>query len=362
MRIVLDVTPLALPRTGIGNYVLGVLRGLAEAGPEHEIVAFSAVAPPGKRRIEQALDGLPVTKRLVLVPPKSHWWRTAWSHIGRGPVEWLAGPLDVFHFSDWMYPPQRGGIRVTTIHDLFPLRFPDWVHPQTYRMHARKYAHAEQTCDLMVVNSEFTAGEVVELLGFPRERICVAHPGIDPIFRPEGPIRDLNGPYLLTVATLERRKNLDTLLEAMPLLRRTHPDLRLVVVGAPGWQGPSLDAESVVPLGYVDDKELAALYRGAEAFVYPSRFEGFGIPIVEAMACGTPAVVSAHRSMDEASGNAGVRSDPESPAAIAEAIQQAQSARGALVARGLEHARRFTHVAQGEAVLSGYAAATPQAG
>ena len=120
MRIVVDVTPLALPRTGIGNYVLGMLRGLGEAGAEHEIVAFSAVAPPGKRRIEEALDGVPVERRLVVVPPKSHWWRTAWSRLGRGPVEWLAGPLDVFHFSDWMYPPQRGGVRATTIHDLVP--------------------------------------------------------------------------------------------------------------------------------------------------------------------------------------------------------------------------------------------------
>ena len=120
MRIVVDVTPLALPRTGIGNYVLGMLRGLGEAGAEHEIVAFSAVAPPGKRRIEEALDGVRVEQRLVVVPPKSHWWRTGWSRLGQGPVEWLAGPLDVFHFSDWMYPPQRGGVRATTIHDLVP--------------------------------------------------------------------------------------------------------------------------------------------------------------------------------------------------------------------------------------------------
>ena len=82
------------------------------------------MAPPGKRRIEEALDGVPVERRLVLVPPKSHCWRTAWSRLGRGPVEWLAGPLDVFHFSDWMYPPQRAGVRATTIHDLVPLRHP----------------------------------------------------------------------------------------------------------------------------------------------------------------------------------------------------------------------------------------------
>ena len=354
MRVVVDVTPLALPRTGIGNYVLGMLRGLAEAGPEHEIVAFSAVAPPGKRRIENALDGVPVQQRLVVVPPKSHYWRTAWSRLGHGPVEWLAGRLDVFHFSDWMYPPQRNGVRATTIHDLFPLRHPDWVHPQTYRMHSRKYAHAAETCDLIIVNSEFTAGEAVELLGSQRERICVAYPALGTAFRPDGPARDLGGPYVLTVATLERRKNLETLLAALPLVRERLPELRVAVVGGHGWQAPNLDAEGVLLLGYVDDDELAALYRGAEVFVYPSRFEGFGMPIVEAMACGTPVVASAHPSMDEASGDAALRADPESATAIGSAIEQAFTESGALVARGYEHARDFTARAQGETVWEAY--------
>jgi glycosyltransferase involved in cell wall biosynthesis len=354
VRVIVDVTPLTLPRTGIGNYVVGMLRGLAEAGGEHEIVAFTAVAPPGKRRIEEALDGVPVQRRLVVVPPKSHWWRTGWSRLGRGPVEWLAGRLDVFHFSDWMYPPQRAGLRVTTVHDLVPLRHPDWVHPQTYRMHSRKYEHAAATCDLIVVNSEFTAGEVVELLGFPRERICVAPPGTGPSFAPDGPVRDLGGPYVFTVATLERRKNLETLLEAMTLVRERRPELRLAVAGATGWQAPSLDAPGVVPLGYVEDAELAALYRGSEVFVYPSRFEGFGMPIVEAMACGIPVVASSHPSLDEASGAAALRADPDSAEELAAAIARAMSEQDGLAAAGLEHARRFTARAQGEAILSGY--------
>jgi glycosyltransferase involved in cell wall biosynthesis len=354
VRIVVDVTPLALPRTGIGNYVLGMLRGLTEAEHAHKVVAFSALAPPGKRRVEQALGRLPLERKLVTVPPKSHYWRTAWSRFGHGPVEWLVGPLDVFHFSDWMYPPQRGGLRATTIHDLVPLRHPEWVHPQTYRMHSRKYEHAARTCNLIVVNSEFTADEVVELLGFPRERICVAYPGLDPAFAPDGPSHDLGRPYVLTVATLERRKNLETLLEAMTIVRRARPELRLAVAGAPGWQAPSLEAEDVLQLGYVDDADLAALYRGSEVFVYPSRFEGFGIPIVEAMACGAPVVASAHRSMDEASGDAPVRADPDSAEAIAEGIGRALAGRPPLAARGLEHARRFTARAQGEAVLRAY--------
>jgi glycosyltransferase involved in cell wall biosynthesis len=354
VRIVVDVTPLALPRTGIGNYVLGMLRGLTEAGPEHEIVAFSAVAPPGKRRIEAALEGVPVQRRLVLVPPKSHYWRTAWSRLGHGPVEWLAGPLDVFHFSDWMYPRQRAGVRATTIHDLVPLRHPEWVHPQTYRMHSRKYAHAAKTCDLIVVNSEFTAGEVGELLDFPRERICVAYPALGPSFRSDGPKRDLGARYVLTVATLERRKNLETLLAAMPLVTERWPELSLAVAGAPGWQAPNLESEAVIPLGYVDDGELAALYRGAAVFVYPSRFEGFGMPIVEAMACGTPVVASAHPSLDEASGEAAVRTDPDSPGAIASAIERALAHSEALVARAAEHAEHFTAQCQGETVLEAY--------
>jgi glycosyltransferase involved in cell wall biosynthesis len=296
---------------------------------------------------------------LVVVPPRSHYWRTAWSRLGRGPVEWLVGPLDVFHFSDWMYPPQRTGVRATTIHDLVPLRHPDWVHPQTYRMHSRKYAHAARTCDLIVVNSEFTAGEVVELLGFPRERVCVAYPGIGPSFRPDGPSRDLGAPYVLTVATLERRKNLEMLLDAMTLVRQRHPELHLAVAGAPGWLAPRLDAESVLPLGYVDDDELAALYRGACLFVYPSRFEGFGMPIVEAMACGTPVVASAHRSLDEACGESAVRADPNRREALAAGIEQALVHRNPLVARGKEHARRFTPRTQGETVLRGYRGTLP---
>ena len=352
MRIVVDVSPLARARTGIGNYLRGMLAGLAEAGAnEHELVAFGPSGPRGRGRIREALAGLPVELRLPLLP---HVARTAWSRAGRLAIERVVGALDVFHFSDWMYPPQRGGVRATTVHDLVPLRFPEWVQPETLRMHGRKYEHAARTCDRVFVNSRFTAGEVGELLGVPEERVVVAYPGIDPRFHAEGVSADLGGPYVLTVSTLEPRKNLPALVEAFTLLRQRRPELTLAIAGLEGWEEKPLAAEGVSLLGFVSDDELARLYRGALAFAYPSRFEGFGIPVVEALASGVPAVVSSHPSLDEASGDATLRADPDDPEAFAGALEEALAApRGT----GVEHASRFTWRACGEAVLAGYTSA-----
>jgi alpha-1,3-rhamnosyl/mannosyltransferase len=357
MRIVVDVTPLSRPRTGIGNYFRGMLAGLVEASAgRHELVAFGPSGPRGRAEISRSLAGLPLELRLPLLP-RAHAWRTAWSRLGRPAVERFVGQLDVFHFSDWMYPPQRGGLRATTIHDLVPLRFPEWVEPATLRMHGPKYVHAARTCDRIFVNSEFTAGEVVELLGVPEERIVVAHPGIDPVFGPDGERTDLGGPYVLAVGTLEPRKNLPALAEAFALIRHRHPELTLAITGLEGWEDRPLAAEGIRLLGYVSDDELARLYRGAAAFAYPSLFEGFGIPVVEALASAVPAVVSTHRSLDEACGDAALRADAGDPRAFAAALEWALEAGSQVRDRGLAHAAQFTWRACGEAVLAGYESA-----
>jgi glycosyltransferase involved in cell wall biosynthesis len=335
VRIVVDATPLSHPRTGVGNYLRGSLRGLAEAaGTEHEIVAFAAVSMLSRERLQEALADINVERRLVTLPPSAHVWRMLWSRAGHPAVERLVGRLDVFHFSDWMYPRQRGGLRSTIVHDLIPLRFPEWVHPRTRRQNLAKYAHATRTCDVIVTISSFTADDIAERLGFPRERIVVAYPGVDERFTPAGPRRDRD--YVLMLAPDDPRKNHAALASAVELVRSRRPELRLL---APG---------------HVPDDELPGLYRGAAVFAYPSFFEGFGIPILEAMASGAPVVASSHPSLDEASGDAAVRVDPKSPEAIAEGIERALSERDGLVERGLEHARRFTWRACGEAQLQGF--------
>ena len=339
MRIVVDVSPLSRPRTGIGNYIRGMVAGLAEAaGGEHELVAFGPSGPKGRERIEEALAGLDVEVRTPLIP---HALRTAWSRRGRPTVERLVGRLDVFHFSDWMYPAQRRGLRATTIHDLVPLRFPEWVEPETLRLHGPKYENAAATCDRIFANSQFTAWEVVDLARRSGGTGAGRLPGIDPRFSPEGEAADLGEPYVLAVSTLEPRKNLPALVAAFAVLRERHPELTLALAGLEGWEREPLAAEGVRLLGFVSDDELARLYRGASAFAYPSRFEGFGIPVVEALASGVPAVVSSHPSLDEASGGVALRADPDDPEDFADALEQAL----ADPARNRRRARLELHLA-----------------
>jgi glycosyltransferase involved in cell wall biosynthesis len=349
VRVAFDVAPLSQERTGIGNYILAALRGLVEVGAE--VVAFAPVSAQGRRNVERALEGIDLERRLRVLPA-AHAWRTAWSRLGSPATERWLGAFDVLHFSDWMYPPQRSGVRATTIHDLVPLRFPEWTHGRTVKMHGAKYRHAAEHAHLLVCNSDFTARDVRELLHVPAERVAVAHPAPASVFTRDGERADLGRPYALTVATREPRKNLETLLAAHELL---DGELALAVVGAAGWgPQPRLDRPDVIRLGYVDDAELARLYRGASVFVYPSRFEGFGIPVLEAMASAVPVVASAHASLDEACDGAAVRADPDSAQAIADGIREALARRDELVARGLAHASRFTTRAMGDALLAAY--------
>jgi glycosyltransferase involved in cell wall biosynthesis len=307
MKVGLDVSPLDQTAAGTARY----LQSLEEIGG----VDLVRLAHHGRSRADTVYRDA-VWYPLVL-PRLARRERLDVLHCPtfRGPLAPLECPL------------------VVTVHDLAVLR-----HPETFNLWTRLYSRlcvsrVARAARLLIAVSEHTKRDVVELLGVPEEKVRVVPNGVADTFSPEGPAEP--GDYVLAVGTIEPRKNLHRLAEAT---RRLGVELR--VVGAPGWGHVELGA-GVRRLGRVSDEELARLYRGARCLAYPSLYEGFGIPIVEAMASGTPVVTSRGGATEEVAGGAGVLVDPLDPAAIAAGIEEASARRDELVRAGLERARVF---------------------
>jgi glycosyltransferase involved in cell wall biosynthesis len=229
---------------------------------------------------------------------------------------------------------------VVTVHDLAILRAPE-AFPRWHRLYGKAgLIRVLRSADAIVAVSEFTRSEVVELADVPDARIRVVPNGVDAVFTPDGPRAD--GDYVLAVATLEPRKNLARAVDAARAA-----GVALCVVGARGWGGVDVDGW----VGEVPDAELATLYRGAQCVLYPSLYEGFGLPVLEAMACGTPVVTSAGTAMEEVAADAAVLVDPLSISAIGDGIREAIARREELVPAGLARARSFTWKRTADAVV-----------
>ena len=228
---------------------------------------------------------------------------------------------------------------VVTVHDLALLRRPELFTPWVRLYGATAVRRVVRSAARVIAVSGFTASEVVVLCGVPEERVRVVPNGSGQPFVPDGPAAE--GDYVLAVATLEPRKNLRRIADAAA---RVGAELR--VVGARGWGG----VETPGWVGEVSDEELAALYRGARAFAFPSLYEGFGIPVLEAMACGAPVVTSSGGATEEVAGGAAVLVDPLDVEAIAAGIEEAVARRDELRPLGLERAHTYSWPSVGDAV------------
>lgn len=294
MRLGVDGTPLLGARTGVGRYVRGLLSGL-QGGPEE--VVLTAFTWRGGAPLADVPDVLVRHRRL---PARA--LRAAWEHASWPPLEAVCGAVDVFHATNYVLPPARGAAGVLSVHDLAYLHHADTVRPVTRRLQ-REVPRALQRARAVCVLSETVAGEVVEAYGVPRGDVFVTRPGVDEAFRTAAraepawlAARGLPSEYAVFVGSREPRKGLPVLLAAWRLLRQRGEVPPLCLVGPPGW-GPELDlaglpADAVVLPGYLHDEDLPALLASAQLLVMPSRYEGFGIPPLEALATGTPVVVS----------------------------------------------------------------------
>ena len=320
MKVGIDVSPLRQTRAGTARYLEGLLPHL------ERLVAVDRFAFGGAGR------GATVAR-------DAWWYPVALPRHAR--------TVDVLHCPSFRGPLRSHVPLVVTVHDLAVLR-----HPGAFNRWTRTYSRlfvprVVRAAQRVIAVSEFTKRELVDVLHIPDARIRVIRNAVAAPFVADGPRAE--GEYVLAVGTLEPRKNLPRLAEAA---RSAGVELR--IVGARGWGEVEVGGDGIRFLGFVPDEELARLYRGALCVAYASLYEGFGIPVLEALACGAPVVTSEGSAMAEIADGAAVLVDPRDPDAIAAGIREAIDRRQELAPLGPERARGFTWEASAEATAAVY--------
>ena len=339
---------------GISWYILSLLQHLSVAADQHRFTAFlgdkaASGSFPGIQTMVAALPTARPTARIV------------WEQLIQ-PVQLLRARVDLLHSMAFVQPVVLPCPGVVTIYDLSFFLF-----PESFESGRRMYlkwgtAYSARQARRVVAISESTKRDIVRLLGVPDGKVDVVACGVDEDFRPveESRVldelrkkRNLPPQMLLFVGTIEPRKNLVTLLEAYSVLKARVDPPPLVIVGPKGWRNEEVLAraeklqlvDDVLFPGYIPRDELPLWYNAAEVFVYPSLYEGFGLPPLEAMACGTPVVVSDTSALPEVVGDAGLLVEPSDAEGMALAMQRAltdRDLRRTLRKNGLERARRYT--------------------
>ena len=355
LRVALDGTPLVGRPTGVGAFCAGLIGELARC-PELEVGAFvisrrgraalEGRLPPGARALGPAGPGLPARAL-----------HAAWARGAFPPAELWSGRADLVHGTNFVVPPAWRAATVVTVHDLTPFHHPEWCLPAA-RAYPELVRKAVARGAWVHADSEFVAEELRTLLAAPAERVRAICPGIPRRQRrPQGTARDLlpawATSYVLGLGTVEPRKGFPTLVGAFGRIAVRHPGLALVIAGADGWASHELaqaiagspDPSRVVRLGWVDGAQRDALLKEATVFAYPSLYEGFGIPPLEAMAAGTPVVASDAGALPEVLGDAARLVPAGDEGALAGALGQLledSGAREALVARGHELTAKYS--------------------
>ena len=332
----------ALARTGrLGTLVLW-------CGSAASAAIVSREAPPGARIVVAG----PIARLAGL------WGRLGrWSPLS---IERLVGPVDVFHSPNYFLPARHGhAARVVTIHDLSVLKHPEWHPPKRVLLHRLALMRTARSVDHVITPTEAIRCEVIDGLRLPPSRVTAIHHGVTDAFRPrsDSELRPAlarygltPGGYLAYVGALDPRKNLERLVTAVSLVARGRPKMpSLVVAGPLGWRSAAVRARLTtsrgIYVGFLRTPDVALLMAGALALVYPSLYEGFGLPVLEAMACGIPVITSEVGGLAEVTGDCAVIVDPENVESIAAGIMRTlddADLRRDLGRRGLARARAFS--------------------
>ncbi len=360
-----EATPLLGRPTGVGAFCVGALSGLADLGS----VRVSAFAVSWRRRDQLAAlvpSGVSWSHRAMPARPlHAAWSRTAWP-----PVELFIGPQDVVHGTNFVVPPTRNAARVVTVHDLTVVLYPELCDPPTL-LFPDLIRRAVADGAWVHTPSQFVADQVSAAFSVPPERVRAVHHGVPPVPGGSGsqpsPVRLPEGchRYVLAVGTVEPRKDYPLLVAAFDDVASAHPDVALMVVGQDGWGAErftrAVEASPfrrrIVRTGYLDDAGLGAALRHAAVLAYPSRYEGFGFPPLQAMAVGVPVVTTTAGALPEVVGDGALlvdTGDRDGLAGALDRVLQGGAEIDGLVGRGLERSRTFTWAACADGLVGLY--------
>lgn len=349
MKIVIDVSQMAYAGSGVARYTRELVSALLSLPSQHQFLLWAGSLRQ-KDYFYELTQHTPWNKaqwKIASLPPKLAGVALNTLNIS---FESLAGSYDLLHTSDWSEPASRAP-KVTTVHDLVFLKYPETVDPLIRATQNRRLKRLKSNSTTIIADSESTKSDLIKLCGISKDRINVIYPGISPDYKLQSSREmqrvktkyNLPAQFILSVGTQEPRKNLARLAEATSTL-----NLPLVLVGRHGW------GDKTQTLGFVPDSDLPALYSASTVFAYPSLYEGFGFPVLEAMACGTVVVTSNVSSLPELAGNAAVLINPLSTQSLKSGIEQAIKSREKLIKLGLTQVKKFTWEQTAKQVMEVY--------
>jgi glycosyltransferase involved in cell wall biosynthesis len=361
-RIGIDVTSAVTQGGGIGRYTRELVNALVNADDDYKYHLFSAKPP----RHPPVRDPVPNGDNIVYrrAPVDERWLYRIWYRLGVPlPIQWFTGQLDLFHSPDFVMPPVQGRIpTLLTVHDLSFVHYPETFTPSLVNYLNRTVPASVKRATHILADSTATKDDLARIWNTPADKVTVLYSGVNRRFRPESnaqvtaTVRQKYGlgkePYLLSVSTLQPRKNYGMLIRAFRQVATRYPH-NLVIAGSKGWLYEQIVEEAraqeltgrVKFVGFVDDVDLPALYSAAALFVFPSLYEGFGLPLLEAMACGVPVVTSNSSCLPEVAGKAAIQLSPENQQDWTRVMFELlgdPSRRTRMVAAGFLQAREFT--------------------
>lgn len=345
MKIVFDITQ-SIYGTGVSVYTIEIAKNIIKLHPEDEVFLFGGSLRRKKEllAIAKKLKGIP---KIYFFPPTL--MDFVWNSLHILPIDLLTGPVDIIHTSDWTEPPSKYP-KVTTVHDLVPFKYPQTSTESIRHTHKKRLAWVIRESQKIIAVSNGTKQDLISILRVPPEKIVVIPEGVEERYSPQPlEIQEMiqrryktGDEYIFTLSTLEPRKNQAALIKAYEIVKETYPNLKLVIGGKTGWGEKLEPVPGVIMPGYIPYSDLPALYSGCLAFIFPSHYEGFGLPPLEAMACGASVAVSDISSLTEVVGSAGVLFDPNSVQSIAAGIIEAIENRSVLRQKSLEQASKFS--------------------